>query len=63
MKHTVNLMKAQIMSKKGNVFDVIVDKYSGNRYKVVECQQNPGLVGREYQFGHGLFNRRKLKEC
>lgn len=59
MKHIEKLMLATIATK-SHTYEAIVDKYSGNRYKVVECADCPQLVGREYQYGHGLFSRRKI---
>lgn len=59
MKHTQHLMKATVDTKHHS-YEVIVDKYSGNRYKVIAGESF--LIGREYQYGHGLRNRRKLSQ-
>lgn len=58
MKHTAKLMYATVSTKK-HEYEVIVDKYSGNRYKVVSGPEF--LLGREYQYGHGLLHRRAIK--
>lgn len=57
MKHTPNLMTAVIHTKR-RAYRCIVDKYSGNRYKVVIGV--PFLADREFQYGHGLNSRKKL---
>ena len=59
MKHKENLMYAMVHTKKHS-YNAIVDKYSGNRYKVIDCE-NKALIGKEYKYGHGLNNRRKIK--
>ena len=58
MKHIEKLMKATVSTKK-HEYEVIVDKYSDGRYKVVEGPDF--LIGKEYRYGHGLWNRRALK--
>lgn len=58
MKHVEKLMSATVSTKK-NSYEVIVDKYSENRYKIVSGPDF--LIGREYQYGHGLSNRKQLK--
>lgn len=57
MKHTPNLMTATIHTKR-RAYRCIVDKYSGNRYKVVIGPSF--LADREFQYGHGLTDRKKL---
>ena len=57
MKHTPNLMTAMIHTK-NRAYRCVVDKYSGNRYKVVIGPSF--LADREFQYGHGLNNRHKL---
>ena len=56
-KHTPNLMRATISTKLYN-YDVLVDKYSGNRYKVVDGPD--WAIGRDYNYGHGLTSRHKI---
>lgn len=60
MKHFEHLMLATVRTKK-HEYEAVVDKYSGNRYKVIECKECPELVGKEYKYRHGLYNRRKIK--
>lgn len=57
MKHTPNLMTAKIHTRT-RAYRCIVDKYSGNRYKVVIGPSF--LADREFQYGHGLTDRKKL---
>jgi len=57
MKHTPNLMTATIRTKRRS-YRCIVDKYSGNRYKVVIGPSF--LADKEYQYNHGLSDRKKL---
>lgn len=57
MKHTPNLMTATIRTKR-RAYTCIVDKYSGNRYKVVIGAS--AVADREFKYGHGLSNRKKL---
>lgn len=57
MKHTPNLMTAKIRTR-NRAYRCIVDKYSGNRYKVVVGPSF--LADREFQYGHGLVERHKL---
>ena len=59
MKHIEKLLKAKVSTKKHS-YEVIVDKYSGNRYKVVEGPDF--LIGKEYRYGHGLTERHAIKE-
>lgn len=59
MKHTPNLMKATVCTKR-NEYQVVVDKYAGNRYIVIEGPDF--LIGKEYRYNHGLYDRRKLDE-
>ena len=57
MKHTPNLMTATIHTKR-RAYKCIVDKYSGNRYRVVVGPSF--LADKEFQFNHGLSNRSKI---
>lgn len=56
-KHTPKMMKATVSTDMYN-YDVLVDKYSGNRYKVVAGPD--WMIGREYKYGKGLQNRKML---
>lgn len=62
MKHTTNLMNGFYSSKHHNEYRVIVDKYSGNNYRVVAVYEDymTHLIGKTLTNGHGF--RRALKK-
>lgn len=62
MKHKQNLMKAIIESNSKRTYSAIVDKYSGNRYKVIKCAECPQMEGRFLQYHHGIVSRSKLTD-
>ena len=66
-KHKTNLMYATVQTGKAHKGfkerEVVVDRYAGNKYKVIATpnKDNSFLIGRTYEYGHGLINRRKIK--
>lgn len=56
MKHTENIMKGFYFSKHHNTYRVIVDKYSGNDYRVVKVYDDciSHLIGKSLRRGHGF---------
>lgn len=61
MKHTTSLVNGFYYSKHHNEYKVVVDKYSGNNYRVVAVYEDymTHLIGKTLTNGHGF--RRALK--